>query len=195
MERISKKYIIFAAQTTDNNNKTQNKMTKLYLVRHGETIDNAAQIMQGQTDGQLNAKGITQAEEVARKMANEHIDVFVSSDLRRSIQTCEIIAQPHQQKVVTTSLIRERDWGDFTGKHIPTLPQDPKDWPDNIESLEKMKSRAQNFLTWLKVTYPDKTILAVGHGIINKAIQSVYYKRPMNEIEKMGNAEVRVLIL
>ena len=170
-------------------------MTKLYLVRHGETVDNQAQILQGQTPGKLNAKGIAQAEEVAQKMVNEHIDVFISSDLYRSLQTCEIIAKPHHQEVVTTPLIRERDWGDFTGKYIPTLPKDPKDWPANIESLEKMKSRAQNFLTWLKVTYPDKTILAVGHGIINKAIQSVYFKRPMNEIEKMGNAEVRILIL
>ena len=92
-------------------------------------------------------------------------------------------------------MLRERDWGDFTGKFIPDLPKDPKDWPDNIETLEKMKSRAQNFLTWIKVTYPDQTVLAVGHGIINKAIQSVYYKRPMNQIEKMANAEVRVLIL
>ena len=147
-------------------------MTKLYLVRHGETVDNKAQIMQGQTPGKLNLKGIEQAEEVARKMAGTPIDVFVSSDLYRSIQTCEIIAGSHP--VVTTPLLRERDWGDFTGK---------------------MKSRAQNFLTWLKVTYPDQTVLAVGHGIINKAIQSVYYKRPMNQIEKMANAEVRVLIL
>lgn len=170
-------------------------MIKLYLVRHGETVDNAAHIMQGQTPGELNDKGILQAEEVACKMANEHIDAFVSSDLKRSVQTCEIIARSHHQQVVTTSLIRERDWGDFTGKFIPDLPKDPKDWPDNIESIEKMKSRAQNFLTWLKVTYPNKVVLAVGHGIINKAIQSVYFKRPMNEIEKMGNAEVRVLIL
>ena len=43
-------------------------MTKLYLVRHGETVDNKAQIMQGQTPGKLNMKGIEQAEEVARKM-------------------------------------------------------------------------------------------------------------------------------
>lgn len=180
-------------------------MTTLYLVRHGETVDNAAQIMQGQTPGRLNEKGIEQAEEVARKMANDHIDVFASSDLYRSMQTCAIIARPHLEdglsedeilsNIVTTPLIRERDWGDFTGKFIPSLPKDPKDWPDNIEGLEKMKSRAQNFLTWLKVAYPDKTILAVGHGIINKAIQSVYYKRPMNQIEKMVNAEVRVLIL
>ena len=184
-------------------------MTTLYLVRHGETVDNAAQILQGQTPGKLNEKGIEQAEEVARKMANNHIDVFVASDLWRSIQTCEIIARPHllgadglplsdeqiEKYIVTTPLLRERDWGDFTGKFIPSLPKNPKDWPSNIEGLEKMKSRAQNFLTWLKVTYPDKTILAVGHGIINKAVQSVYYKRPMNEIEKMTNAEVRVLVL
>ena len=58
-----------------------------------------------------------------------------------------------------------------------------------------MKSRARNFLTWLKVTYPDKTVLAVGHGIINKAIQSVYLNKPMNEIVKMSNAEIRVLML
>ena len=185
-------------------------MTKLYLVRHGETVDNAAQIMQGQTPGKLNAKGIEQAGEVARKMVNEPIDAFVSSDLYRSIQTCEMIARPHIEAlsqtgnltdeeldahIVTTPLLRGRDWGDFTGKFIPSLPKDPKDWPDNIETLERMKSRAQNFLTWLKVAYPDKTILAVGHGIINKAIQSVYFKRPTNQIEKMTNAEVRVLIL
>ena len=41
-------------------------MTKLYLVRHGETVDNKAQIMQGQTPGKLNMKGIEQAEECFR---------------------------------------------------------------------------------------------------------------------------------
>lgn len=170
-------------------------MTTLYLVRHGETVDNAAQVMQGQTPGKLNANGIAQAQALAQKMAGEHIDVFVSSDLQRSMETCSIIARPHGKDMVTTPLLRERDWGSFKGRFIPSLPQDPADWPDDIESLASMKSRAQNFLTWLKVTYPDKVILAVGHGIINKAVQSVYYKRPMNEIKKMGNAEVRTIIL
>jgi probable phosphoglycerate mutase len=58
-----------------------------------------------------------------------------------------------------------------------------------------MIARARNFITWLKITWPDKTILAVGHGIINKAIQAAYYNKPMNQIHKMDNAEVRVLIL
>ena len=55
-------------------------MTILYLVRHGETVDNANQIMQGQTQGELNEKGIAQAREVAEKLLGEHFDAFVSSD-------------------------------------------------------------------------------------------------------------------
>lgn len=170
-------------------------MTTLYLVRHGETFDNAARIMQGQSQGELNATGIRQAEEVRDKMKDAKIDAFVSSDLHRSIQTCEIIAKPHNKEVATTVLLRERDWGSMTGKFIPDLPKDPKDWPDDLESIPRLKARAQNFLTWIKVTYPGQTVLAVGHGIINKAIQSVYFKKPMNEIMRMNNAEVRVLEL
>lgn len=169
-------------------------MTTLLLVRHGETVDNAAQIMQGQTPGRLNDTGIRQAEQVAEQMKDKHIDAFVSSDLHRSIQTAEIIARPHGMAVVTNALLRERDWGSFTGRFIPDL-KDVKPWPADIESLEAMKHRAARFMEWLKAEYPGQTVLAVGHGIINKAIQSVYFGKPMNEIQKMGNAEVRVLEL
>lgn len=168
-------------------------MTTLYLTRHGETVDNKAQILQGQTQGELNETGRQQAREVRDRMRDHKIDVFVSSDLQRSIETCEIIAQPHHQEVVTTPLLRERDWGSFTGKYIPDLKD--IEWPDDIESLERMLARARNLLTWLKVTYPDQTILAVGHGIINKAIQSVYFNKPMSEVQKMMNGEVRILML
>lgn len=88
-------------------------MTKLYLVRHGETVDNVNQILQGQTPGMLNDKGREQAHEVALRMKDAKIDAFVSSDLCRSIETCEIIAEPHGMQVRTTPLLRERDWGKF----------------------------------------------------------------------------------
>lgn len=173
-------------------------MTKLYLVRHGETEDNSAHIMQGQTHGKLNDKGIAQAKELALKLKNTPIDLFVSSDLHRSIHTCELIAAEHPHKtVITTPLLRERDWGSFTGKYIPDLSNlsDPSLWPDDIEPLEAMKDRAENFLHWLRTAYQNKTILAVGHGIINKAIQSVYYNKPMKEIRPMTNCEIRILEL
>ena len=167
------------------------QMTTIFLVRHGETVDNARQIMQGQTQGELNEKGREQALQVAERLASEPIDAVVASDLQRAIQTAEIIAAPHHLPVVTTPLLRERDWGDFTGRFIPELKG--KAWPDNIESEEALLSRARTLLIYITATYPGKRVVAVGHGIINKAILAVYAQCPMREVQRMMNAEVRIL--
>ena len=109
-------------------------MTTLILVRHGETVDNVNHIMQGQTQGQLTAQGLLQAHRLAESLRSEPIDVFVSSDLKRSVDTCRVVAEGHGKDVVTTPLLRERDWGSFTGRYIPSLKGET--WPDDIESLE-----------------------------------------------------------
>lgn len=165
----------------------------LYLVRHGETIDNERQLMQGQIQGELNETGLRQARELSSKMAQEPIDVFVASDLKRAIDTCRIVAEPHGKDVVTTPLLRERDWGDFTGRYIPDLKGLP--FPDNVESLEALLTRARDFLDFIRSNYPNQRVLAVGHGIVNKAVQAVYYQKNMKDVTRMQNAEVRVLQL
>ncbi|MBR6962360.1 MAG: histidine phosphatase family protein [Prevotella sp.] len=168
-------------------------MTKIYLVRHGETVDNVNQIMQGQTQGVLTANGILQAEKLAQQLAHTTVDAFVASDLQRSIDTCTIIARPHAATVVTTPLLRERDWGDFTGRYIPDLRG--LDFPPNVESLDALKTRARKFLDYIASTFPGQTVVAVGHGIINKAIQAVHYGKTMPEIARMANGEIRELEL
>ena len=168
-------------------------MTTLYLVRHGETVDNANQIMQGQTQGQLNENGIKQAREFSVEWKNKPLDVVIASDLKRSVDTAKIIAEPHHLEVLSTPLLRERDWGSFTGRYIPDLKGET--WPDDIETLENLLSRAGEFIAYVKRTFPGKKVLAVGHGIINKAIQSVYYQKSMSDIQRMSNAEVRTLEL
>ena len=168
-------------------------MTKLLLVRHGETVDNVNKIMQGQTQGQLTPAGKRQAEQLAEQLAGTSIDAFVSSDLKRSFDTCLILARPHRQSVIQTPLLRERDWGGFTGLYIPDLKD--KTWPDDIESLQALRARASRFLQFIRNQYPGKTVLAVGHGIINKAIQAEYYHKEMHQIDKMANMEVREMLL
>lgn len=165
--------------------------TTIILVRHGETVDNARQIMQGQTQGELNDKGRDQARQVAQRLACEQLDAVVASDLRRAIQTAEIIATLHGMTVQTTPLLRERDWGGFTGRFIPELKGEV--WPEDIESEEALLERARLFLIYITATYPGKRVVAVGHGIINKAILAVYAQCPMREVQRMLNAEVRVL--
>ena len=165
--------------------------TEILLVRHGETVDNARQIMQGQTQGELNERGKEQARQVAERLAAETVDAVVASDLRRAIQTAEAIAAPHGLKVETTPLLRERDWGGFTGRFIPDLRGET--WPDDIESEEDLLSRARSFLIYMTATYPGKRVVAVGHGIINKAILAVYAHCGMRDVQRMMNAEVRRL--
>ena len=201
---------------------------RLLLVRHGETVDNVNKIMQGQTHGRLTLNGIEQAHELGRKLRGEKIDVFLSSDLQRAVETLEIIkkethplsppcregsnipseletSEPDTQNSEVSTplpagrgrgvglLLRERDWGSFTGRYIPDLQGEV--WPDDIETLDALKDRSRQFLDYVRTHYQGKTVLAVGHGIINKAIQSVYTGKPMNEIQKMTNCEVRILEL
>ena len=168
-------------------------MTILYLVRHGETVDNANHIMQGQTQGELNDTGVEQAKVLAEQLKDETVDAFVASDLERSVDTCKILAEPHHREVVVTPLLRERDWGGFTGRYIPDLKDEV--WPDDIETLEAMQARARRFLDFIKETYPNQRVLAVGHGIINKAIQAVHFGKSMQQVERMTNCEVRKLEL
>ena len=167
--------------------------TNIFLVRHGETFDNARQIMQGQVQGDLNERGKEQARQVAQRLSGEHFDAVISSDLRRAIQTAEIIAAPHGLPVVTTALLRERDWGSFTGRFIPDLKGEV--WPDDIEPESALLARACTLLEYITSTYPGQRVVAVGHGIINKAILAVYGQCPMNAVQRMLNAEVRQLTM
>jgi len=166
--------------------------TTLYLTRHGETVDNARQLMQGQTQGQLNDVGVEQAEQLRERLAGTHFDAYVASDLKRAIDTARILAGP-QQPIDTTPLLRERDWGSFTGRYIPDLKGEV--WPDDIETLDDLLARAGRFLDFVRTRYQGKTVLAVGHGIVNKAIQAVYYGKQMRDVERMANCEVRILEL
>lgn len=168
-------------------------MTTLYLVRHGETVDNVAKIMQGQRPGKLNATGVLQMEELAEALRDIPFDAIVSSDLQRSCDSAMILAARRTMNVATTPLLRERDWGDFTGRYILDLKGLPM--PDNVETMDALLQRARAFLDWVQENYADQTVLAVGHGIINKGIQAVHYGLLPREIPKMSNAEYRILQL
>lgn len=168
-------------------------MTTLLLMRHGETVDNVNRIMQGQTQGELTDKGRQQAREAAELVAKRRIDAFLTSDLKRAVDTCVIMAEPHHGTPTATPLLRERDWGGFTGRYIPDLKDEP--WPDDIETIDALRERARRLISLVLDRHRGQTVLAVGHGIINKAIQAVHYNREMRDVPPMANAEIRELLL
>ena len=70
-------------------------MSKLILVRHGETNWNLEMRYQGQTDISLTANGIDQAGKVAQRLAEEKVAAVYSSDLSRAFVTAAQIAAVH----------------------------------------------------------------------------------------------------
>lgn len=168
-------------------------MISLYLMRHGEMEDNVARIIQGQRHGVLSSVGFTQIEEVAISLTHIHFDAIISSDFQRAFDSGMILAEKLNLHVTTTPLFRERDWGDFTGCFIPDLKGLPL--PKNVEKMDDLLSRAKKFIDWVKAHYPNMVVLAIGHGIMNKAIQAVHYGKRTREIPKMQNAEYRILYI
>ena len=64
---------------------------ELYLIRHGKTIWNAENRLQGRTDIELNEEGIAAAKELGEKLKNIHFDMIYSSPLKRAFNTAELI--------------------------------------------------------------------------------------------------------
>ena len=89
-------------------------MTKLLLVRHGETDWNRHGRWQGGSDTQLNDLGREQARALAEELDGE-IDVLYSSDLARARETAEIVAAKLGLEVRLDPRLRERGFGSWEG--------------------------------------------------------------------------------
>ncbi len=88
---------------------------RLYLIRHGQTAWNADQRAQGHTDVPLDETGIRQAECAAGALEGVGIELVLSSDLSRSLETARIIAERARARLESTQLLRERSFGEWEG--------------------------------------------------------------------------------
>ena len=91
-------------------------MTTIYLVRHGQTEGNAANLAQGFTDVPLNETGRAQANLLGERLKNRHFDAIYSSDSIRAIQTAEPLLKLRPDFAIeTTPELREKNYGDCEG--------------------------------------------------------------------------------
>lgn len=104
-----------------------NEPTRIIAIRHGQTAWNAETRMQGQLDTALDARGRWQAEQIACALHEEAIDVIVSSDLARAMDTALPLARRHGLQLRTDAALRERSFGVFQGF---TYAHIARHWPD-----------------------------------------------------------------
>ena len=92
----------------------------IYIIRHGKTEMNKANVLQGRSNHPLNDEGILQAKTAADRLKDIHFDHVFSSPLTRAVQTAEIIA-PHRTPIIEERLI-EMDYGPYEGTDLNNLP-------------------------------------------------------------------------
>src|SRR5919197_1148474 len=89
---------------------------RILLARHGETVSNLEGRWQGQTDSPLTERGLAQARELGRALADEPLAAVYSSDLGRALETAREVAAPHALEVTPDPRLRELHVGRWSGR-------------------------------------------------------------------------------
>jgi len=184
-------------------------VTRLIVVRHGETAWNVATRIQGQLDLPLNATGEWQASRLGEALAEEPIAAIYASDLVRAWKTAEAIALPHGIDVVAEPGLRERAFGDFEGLSFAQidadLPVQARLWrtrdtefaPEGGgESLRLFKARVLLTAATLAARHAGELIALIAHG----GVMDVLYRLATHqELQAprtwdLGNAAINRLL-
>jgi broad specificity phosphatase PhoE len=158
-------------------------MTRVILVRHGQTEWNRVERFRGQADVPLNQTGLAQAEATGLRVASEWQPAGVySSPLSRAVKTAEAIARHFTLPVLLHPGLADIDYGEWQG----LTPEEARQrWPEAIdawynapqaaripggESLDDLRARAMAAVNELVARHDGQTIVLVGHTVINRVI-------------------------
>lgn len=159
--------------------------TEITIIRHGETIWNTQQRIQGQLNSNLSENGILQAELVAKALAKREFDVLISSDLERAAETAKIINQQLLLPLEYNANLRERSFGKVEGMSFAEINQqypdeyqsykqrDPKFAFTGGESIEQLFKRVTSEMEAIARKFSDKKVLIVSHGLV---LEMMMYK-------------------
>ncbi len=183
---------------------------RLVLWRHGRTAWNVEHRFQGQTDVQLDAVGVKQAEAAAGLLVALRPQVIVSSDLSRAYDTASALAVRCGLPVSTDIRLRETNGGAWEGMRREELLRDHgpeyQQWlagrhlrpgGDGEDRREVGARVAAAIAEVLQGTDAGRTAVVVTHGGAARAVLAPLLNRPFEQISFLGvmrNAAWSVLL-
>ncbi len=170
---------------------------KIYLTRHGETIWNVENRVQGMADVPLNDNGIRQAERLAEEMADIHLDVVYTSQLQRAMVTGRMVAAKHEGcRLEVSASINEMNFGKYEG-----TPRTDAEYQSEKRKYFKRYEGGESYLDVAARVYPfiemlkerNEDALVVAHNGICRVFTN--YFLPMENEEfvsyTLGNCEIK----
>ena len=172
--------------------------TPLLLIRHGETDWNAQSRIQGHLDIALSARGLRQAEALARALAGATLAAVYSSDLARARQTALPLAAALGQELRVDPRLRERGFGLFEGStyteaqaNWPTeyaiwQRRDPKHAVPGGESFLETRARVLQCFDEIVRRHAGRTVAVVTHGgvldIVYRLAKGIAWETPRSHL-------------
>ena len=183
-------------------------MTRIYLVRHGETDWNRDGRLQGILDVGLNEAGLRQGRRIAQRFSSLRALMVYTSPLTRSFHTARLV-QSHVKRcrVTVEPRLREIDHGAWTGLTMNRItcdfPEEFAKWqlrPDRVrprggESLQEAYRRAVGFLHDFIKTSTGSNVLIVSHGVINALLVCAAWGAPLARLWDFPQPNAHVTVL
>ena len=142
-----------------------------YFLRHGESVNNRLDLVNGWADSPLTDMGVDQAYRASSILVHHPINRIVSSDLQRAQRTAEIVAESIGTiRVEVFSGLRERNWGLYEGlprRQRPGLDQTP-------EGGECPSEYYYRVCKALEVINPTRDTLIVAHAGTMRTLNSIF---------------------
>jgi probable phosphoglycerate mutase len=172
--------------------------TRLLLIRHAETVQNAGGVVQGRADNPLSELGHAQIEALSASLAATSLSAVYSSPLGRARTTALAVARPHALAVREDADLIEMDIGKMEGLSGAELR---RRFPDFLtawfsaeagstpmpggESLEQVQARARAALQRIVAAHPGESVAVVSHNFLLLSMLCYVIKLPLSSFRRL----------
>jgi probable phosphomutase (TIGR03848 family) len=159
-------------------------MTTFFFVRHGVTSHTGAKLTGWMPGVGLSDEGRAEAKDAASALSSVRLDAVYSSPIERTIETAEIIAEPHRLEVGVREDLGEVRYGRWTNRSLKSLARTKlweriQRWPSGArfpdgETLGEVQARAIAALEELRTLHPRGRICCVSHADVIRLVVAHY---------------------
>jgi broad specificity phosphatase PhoE len=154
-------------------------VTRIFLIRHGQTEWNRREIFRGRVDIPLSPVGIRQAEALARRLAGQPLSAIYCSPLSRAVATARHLPGPPPQAADDLTDMSYGAWEGLSHDEVRSrFPDLYARWleaphrvrPPGGETLAEVRQRAVAALTQIAARHRETSVAVVSHRVVNKLL-------------------------
>ena len=196
-------------------NDKNDKVLKLYIVRHGETEWNVIKRFQGQLNTPLTEKGMEKLRKTGKKLENVLFDEVYTSELGRTVASAEIILNENRgyrnkkrelKKLAELNEVYFGVWQGLTYEEVfLKYPEEGNNYFYNVKNYkaenveaEKLEDALERFLKGINKildSHESGNILVVTHGTVFEMFMNYVANNSIFDIDErtlMGNGDYKI---